>query len=155
VFFVCLTKSTQVLNVTLSRSCLTKGDSGLLSTAVALLGYDDVMINQVFDAVHLGGVFESQESGEQWGWTNRLAPRRQHLKHRSVGEGFMFKVNVLGQVATAFFFVATATALVVRMLISSGVVVMFPLFTLLQVEWFAIGRRQLFFWCARVQFSNI
>mmetsp|Transcript_28446 Transcript_28446/g.57279 ORF Transcript_28446/g.57279 Transcript_28446/m.57279 type:complete len:448 (-) Transcript_28446:90-1433(-) len=129
----------EVLNVTLSRTCLTKQDSSVLGLVVGLLGYDDVMINQVFDAVHSGGVFESQGSKEQWGWTNRFAPERKHLQRRGVWESILFKLHVLVQVATAFFFIATTTAIVVRMLISSGVVVMFPLFTLLQ----ALGVREL------------
>jgi len=102
-----------------------------------VLGHDTVVVNQLFQALpRVAGVLENSASGEQWGWTSSLLPPK---AGRDFGSSLAFKCGVIFQTCLAFFFTATVTALVVRMLISSGVVIMFPLFACLQ----SLGFREL------------
>jgi len=125
-----------VWNVSVPQGCLTRGGTGALGAVTTLLGYDTIVINQLFDAVREGGLLENSRTKEQWGWSAALLPPR---GGRAFGAALAFKTGVVFDTACAFFFTATVTALVVRMLISSGVVVMFPLFALMQ----ALGFREL------------
>lgn len=123
--------------MTLSQRCLTKGGSSALGLALGLLGHDTAVVNQLFQALpRAAGVLENTATGEQWGWAASLLPPK---AGRALGSHLAFKCGVVFQTCCTFFFTATVTALVVRMLISSGVVIMFPLFACLQ----ALGFREL------------
>ena len=61
----------RLLNVTLSASCLSKESSGLLS-AVRSVGWDTVILNQIIEAVHDGGMLENRKTGEYWSWSKGL-----------------------------------------------------------------------------------
>mmetsp|Transcript_8451 Transcript_8451/g.11011 ORF Transcript_8451/g.11011 Transcript_8451/m.11011 type:complete len:612 (+) Transcript_8451:136-1971(+) len=118
----------QTMNITISRDCLSR-NSMFLDAAISLVGYDTIIINQLF-SVGAGGVLENSKTGEEWGWNKGFVPPKHGY---SFGDSIGLKFAVLLQTCFAFFFVATVTSLIVRMLISSGVVVMFPLFWMLQM----------------------
>lgn len=64
---------------------------------------------------------------EAWSWTEAsIVPSKG--TDTSFSDGLMFKLNVFLSSFWAFFFTATVTSIIVRMLISSGVVIMFPIF---------------------------
>jgi hypothetical protein len=55
------------MNITLARDCLTQGN-GLLSATIALVGFDTIMINQIF-TLGAGGILENVATKEEWGVT--------------------------------------------------------------------------------------
>lgn len=118
-----------VVNLTVARSCFTQGDSNR-AAVVGLLGYDTIVINQLLTLdLPTGGLFENSRTGEEWYWRSTFAEHfGRQKKSMPFGEAIAYKVGIVGQTAMSFFFTATITALIVRMLISSGVVIMFPLF---------------------------
>ena len=118
----------RLLNVTLAPSCLTRGRALHGALLDGLVGYDAVLVNQLLYPEPLrarAGLLQNVASRELWGWGAGYVPP---AAGRSFGDALLRKCATLLSTGLAFFFVSTVTALVVRMLISSGVVVMFPVF---------------------------
>lgn len=113
-----------VVNVTMQEYCFA-GDP--ISSWLAGFGgcYDTIMINQLMYTFRSNGAVQNLHTNETWGWDAEQIPPP---------NGFSFKVSILIKVLIliksilAFVLVSTVTALIVRMLMSSGVILMFPLF---------------------------
>lgn len=114
-----------MINLTLSTDCLTKG-SRVLGALVGLVGWDTVIMNQVLVGVGEGGMLQSTRTQQVWSWSKAALTSASH--RRTLVDACAFRVGVVFQSLLAFFFTSTVTSLMVRMLISSGVIVMFPLF---------------------------
>jgi len=98
---------------------------------IPLGGIDTVVVNALMNTVKQPGhVFTS--AGDYFRWTDSdLQPYSNPL------EWFQFKLLIVCYSLFAFFFLTTITALLVRILISSGVVLIFPIFWMLQLFGFA------------------
>mmetsp|Transcript_25239 Transcript_25239/g.43466 ORF Transcript_25239/g.43466 Transcript_25239/m.43466 type:complete len:673 (-) Transcript_25239:3-2021(-) len=98
---------------------------------IPLGGVDTVVVNALMYTLRQPGhVFTS--AGDYFRWNDQdLVP------YRNVPEWFQFKLQILFYSLFAFFFLTTITALLVRILISSGVVLIFPIFWVLQ--WFGFA----------------
>lgn len=113
-----------IVNVTFAGTeCL---GSPLLQMLVPLGGVDTLVLNAVMFTFKKPGVLESG-AGDLYSWSpTDVSP------YTNVFEWLNFKLLVLVWSLFAFFFLSTSTALMVRVLISSGVVLLFPVFWLLQ-----------------------
>lgn len=98
---------------------------------IPLGGIDTVVVNALMYTFNQPGhVFTS--AGDYFRWNNAdLQP------YSNPFEWFQFKLLVVVYSLFAFFFLTTITALLVRILISSGVVLIFPIFWMLQLFGFA------------------
>lgn len=114
----------KTINVTLSgEMCF---GSKLAQALLPLGGFDTVVVNNVVNTVRKGGMVMTR-SGDYYSWHDRdLHP------YHNLGEWIAVKINIFILSLFSFFFLSTTTALLVRVLISSGVVLLFPFFTLLQ-----------------------
>lgn len=94
-------------------------------------GVDTVIVNALmYTFKQPGHVFTG--AGDYFRWTDLdLHP------YRNAAEWVGFKVQIVCYSVFAFFLLTTITALMVRILISSGVVLIFPIFWLLQALGFA------------------
>ncbi|KAL7489933.1 hypothetical protein ACHAW6_015663 [Cyclotella cf. meneghiniana] len=130
-----------IVNVTVTERCLSTGsDDGELTflTAVGeflsqIYGMDSIIINQLMfgitgvDGSHLGGHVQNMETKERWGW--RKDQIETYDGNSSIIGWITKKLGILFMSLLAFFLVTSVTSLIVRVLTSSGVVLMFPLFT--------------------------
>jgi hypothetical protein len=115
----------RLVNLTLSPSCITRGAPVHRWILDALVGWDTVVVNQVMHGVRAGGLLQNMQTHEVWGWSSTLIPPE---GGRSFGDALGSKLSTLAKSFLSFFFLSTVTALIVRMLISSGVIIMFPIF---------------------------
>lgn len=94
-------------------------------------GVDTVVVNALMYTFRESGhVFTG--AGDYFRWSESdIVP------YRTAGEWLQFKLLILLYSVMAFFLLTTVTALMVRILISSGVVLIFPVFWLLQWAGFA------------------
>ena len=91
-------------------------------------GTDTVIVNNFMSTFHKGGHLLSG-AGDYYRWSDEdTYPRR------SVEEWLGSKILIVIASVFAFFVLSTATALLVRVLISSGVVLLLPVFALLKVS---------------------
>ncbi|KAL3809407.1 hypothetical protein ACHAXA_007007 [Cyclostephanos tholiformis] len=128
------------VNVTLTERCLSTGsDDGELSILNAIgeflsqvYGMDSIIINQLMygiraaDGTFTNGYVKSLQTQERWGWNKE---QLEAFEHNSLMDWATRKLGVLLLSTLAFFFITSITSLIVRVLTSSGVVLMFPLFT--------------------------
>ena len=112
------------VNVTLSGEQCFGGR--FLQTLLPLGGMDTLVINTVMSTVMEGGVLITS-SGDYYMW-NDMDTR----KIRSFGQWLGTKIAIILLSFLSFFFISTTTALLVRVLISSGVVILFPFFWFIQ-----------------------
>ncbi|KAL3766668.1 hypothetical protein ACHAWU_003424 [Discostella pseudostelligera] len=131
------------VNVTVTERCLSSGfDDGNLSVLKTIgeflsqiYGMDSIIINQLMygirgeDGAFTSGYVKSMETQEQWGWHSELLVA---FENKSTMHVAVRKLGVLSMSMLAFFLVTSVTSLIVRVLTSSGVVLMFPIFTLLR-----------------------
>jgi len=129
-----------VVNVTVTERCLSTGsDHGKLTFLTAMgqflsqvYGMDSIIINQLMygirgvDGVFTSGHVKSMETQERWGWHKE---QLEAYEHGSFVEWVLRKLGVMLMSTLAFFLITSVTSLIVRVLTSSGVVLMFPLFT--------------------------
>ena len=115
----------QTVNVTYTGSeCF--GNS-FVRMLLPLGGVDTVILNSIIETIKDSGVLLSHY-GDYYTWsTSDIA------LYQSVSEWFSFKFGVVILSFFSFFFLSTTTALLVRVLISSGVVLLFPIFWLVQL----------------------
>ena len=112
--------SFKTLNITLSGSeCF--GSAGTQSL-IPLGGMDTVVLNFIMHTVQESGHIVTAD-GQYFKWGN-------HDYHRfeSFEELLTFKLGILFSSLMSFFLLSAVTAMLVRALISSGVVLMFPIF---------------------------
>jgi hypothetical protein len=114
----------EIINVTFSGSqCF---GNGVIQDLLPLGGVDTVIMNAIMYTTGRGGTLMSS-SGDYYSWYDEdIYP------YRSILGWILFKVNILLSSLFAFFFLSSITALLVRVLISSGVVLLFPVFWALQ-----------------------
>ena len=109
-----------VVNVTLGPSCL-----GAPTWIATLAGIDTVVINQLLWALGTGGMLQNQDTDEIWSWSND-----QVMSYGSARRGlFQSLLRVAaGALMTilAFFLISGVTAALIRILLISGVVLVFP-----------------------------
>ena len=111
------------LNVTIDGACI-----GAYSVA-RLAGMDTVIINQIMYGLDSNGLIRNYETGELWSWSNYQVTRNKHSK---------FSYNFFSWIADRFLvliwtflcfgLMSGITAVIIRVLVSSGVVLIFPLF---------------------------
>ncbi len=115
----------QTVNVTYTGSeCF--GNS-FVRALLPLGGVDTVILNSIIETIKDSGVLLSHY-GDYYTWSTSDI-----TLYRSVSEWISFKIGVFVLSLFSFFFLSTTTALLVRVLISSGVVLLFPMFWLLQL----------------------
>ena len=129
-----------VVNVTVTERCLSAGsDDGSLSLAgriaefsAQVFGMDTPMINQLMYGIrsHNGkyrnGHLVNLESKEHWTW------RRKQMEFYEDGDPFawfMRKTGIVSLSILTFILLTSVTSIIVRVLTTSGVVLMFPVFT--------------------------
>lgn len=115
----------RIINVTLSADeCF--GGSSLETLLGALNVFDLAIVNNVMYTAKIPGYLVSKY-GSIYHWTHN------HLhSNNTVSEWFCQKVSILFNSFVAFFFLSTTTTLLVRVLITSGVILIFPTFWLLR-----------------------
>lgn len=90
-------------------------------------GVDTVVLNNVIYTMKKRGVLISK-SGDYYTWSER-----QYNHITSIGQFIGNKIGILLFSLMSFMFLSTTTALIVRILISSGVVLLFPIFWMLHL----------------------
>lgn len=137
-----------IINVTLTEHCLSTGtdDDGhdhsrSLGSKIAqwlspIYGMDSVMINQFMygirttDGKYRRGFVQRMDTMERWSWSRRLLEDYDTGFRNNFISWFFRKFGVLVMSLLSFFLITSITSLIVRVLTSSGVVLMFPLFAL-------------------------
>jgi len=130
-----------LVNITVTERCLSTGsDDGVVSFFTAageflsqIYGMDSVIINQLMYGIRApdgslqGGHMQSMETKERWGW--RKDQLDSYEPDLSIIDWLLKKIGILSMSLLAFFLITSVTSLIVRVLTSSGVVLMFPLFS--------------------------
>lgn len=116
--------SFQLINVTMQgQQCL---GNPFLQSLIPLGGIDTVILNSIFATVNKAGMLINSQ-GEYNIWHERDVHQ-----YSNPAEWLGFKIDMVIKSLFLFFLLTTITALLVRMLISSGVVLLFPMFWLIQ-----------------------
>jgi hypothetical protein len=129
-----------VVNVTVTERCLSTGsDVGKLSFLTGIgeflsqiYGMDSILINQLMygirgtDGAFTSGYVKNMDTQERWGWHKE---QLEAYEHNFFVKWVLRKFGVVLMSTLAFFLITSVTSLIVRVLTSSGVVLMFPLFT--------------------------
>lgn len=114
-----------VFNISLSTEGHCFG-STTLGFFLPVGGMDTVVFNNVMFTTRTPGIMVTRY-GEVYRWGSQdLQP------YTKVGQWVRYKLSILLLSLTAFFFIITITALMVRTLISSGIVIIFPVIWLLR-----------------------
>ena len=113
-----------IVNITMTgQDCF---GGSILQELLPIGGIDTVVMNAIMFTTKKGGTMMSS-AGDYYSWTaDDIHPYSNPL------DWFAFKLNVLLSSLFAFFFLTSITALLVRILLSSGVVLLFPIFWALQ-----------------------
>ena len=129
-----------VVNVTVTERCLSSGsDHGSLSITgkvaeflAQVFGMDTPIVNQLMygirshDGKYRNGHLVNLESKEHWTW------RRKQMEYHEDKDPFawlMRKTGCLSLAILTFSLLTSVTSIIVRVLTTSGVVLMFPVFT--------------------------
>ena len=135
-----------IVNVTLSERCLSTGsDQGVYRSRMTkfaqflsqIYGLDAIVINQLMYGVkrtegkYRNGYLQNMDSEERWMYSGSHLDTEKETRHNFV-TWWSHRVGVLLVSFLAFFLVTSVTALIVRLLTSSGVMVMFPIFAALR-----------------------
>ncbi len=115
----------QTYNITLgeSRECF---GSPFAVSFLPFGGLDIAILNNIMYTIDRSGYMLTR-NGELFRW------HHSDILSRSVGEWIVWKITVVVNTMLSFFFLTTTTSLLVRVLISSGVILIFPIFWILQV----------------------
>lgn len=114
----------QIMNVTLSGSDCFGGKN--TETLLALGGVDIAILNFVmFTTKRPGFMLNLHDELYHWHESDLIT-------ERSLIDWLLWKIGIVCTSCMAFFLLSTTTALLVRVLISSGVVIIFPLFHILR-----------------------
>jgi len=115
------------LNITLEHTCF--GATPFDRFLVLATGHDTPVINMLMFSLHSGGLLKNMFTKEEWSWgKGELPPAGGYSPLLRLA----LKPLALLSSLLAFFLMSSVTALIVRVLISSGVVFMFPLFSALE-----------------------
>ena len=115
----------ELINVTLSGpACF---GSPFAQSMIPVGGIDVVVMNNVMQTLKQGGMLLTTHD-EYYYWN-----RRDIVLYSNAAEWLSFKFNLLLKSVALFFMLSAITALLVRVLISSGVVLLFPIFWCLQL----------------------
>ena len=118
-----------LLNVSMmSSNCF--GSHVLIQNMIPLGGVDIVVMNAIKYTVNHSGTMTTARD-DYYTWTSS-----DYTPYKNFAQYLQYKTNVLFGSLFSFFAISTLTALLVRVLISSGVVILFPLFWGLQVTHF-------------------
>jgi hypothetical protein len=113
-----------IINVTLYGAQCFGGNS--LQTLVAIAGIDTAILNNVISTIQLPGYMISKR-GSVYHWTHE-----HYQRPNTFSTWFVWKLSMFIESLWSFFLLSTTTALLVRVLISSGVIIIFPIFWCLQ-----------------------
>ena len=135
-----------IVNVTLSSRCLSTGsddNDGTLNRLGRFLlssfyGYETAVINQLMygikthDGSYRDGYVWNMKTGEHFNYS-----KVEILSHvQKLGNPYLKLITKLGILVlsiTCYFFTSSVTAIIVRTLTSSGVLILFPFFSLLEM----------------------
>ena len=116
----------RLLNVTVSLQCLLNSNSAITTLIISnLIGYDVYVINEFVYGIHYEGILRNLETHETFNWNKDTF---EYVTKSSLWIRFTYKIRMLFLSILLLFLISSITSLVVRVLISSGVVFMFPLF---------------------------
>jgi hypothetical protein len=136
-----------IVNVTLSERCLSTGsDDGVyhsISTKFAqflsqIYGIDAIIVNQLMygikntDGKYLNGHLQNVESKARWTYSGSYLEAEKEILHNFATWCYN-RIGVFVISFLAFSLVTSVSALIVRLLTSSGVMALFPLFAALRV----------------------
>ena len=117
----------RVLNVTLDSDCI-----GMYWFA-ELVGMDTVVINQLMFSLESDGMLKNLKTGEMWNWSGRQVSANKAEKMRSnFFRWFGSRLLMLIGMIISFAVMSGITAVMISVLVSSGVILVFPLFLCLQ-----------------------
>jgi len=136
-----LLHNVSVVNVTLTERCLSSGSdqsSASLKTKTSeifsqIYGMDSAILSQLMYGIksskgdYRGGHVQSMETKERWSWDRELLEGFEE-RRGDFWSWFLIKIGDLFLAILSFFLIMSVTALIVRVLTTSGVVVMFPIF---------------------------
>lgn len=114
-----------VVNVTLAGLECFGGETAL--NFLPLGGLDTAVLNNVMYSTNMSGQMISRRNDYYHWHTRDIYP------NRNFGQWLGWKISIMLSSLFAFFLLSTTTALLVRVLISSGVVLVFPLFWCFQM----------------------
>eukprot|EP00602_Paraphysomonas_sp_CaronLab_P005156 CAMPEP_0185035770 /NCGR_PEP_ID=MMETSP1103-20130426/27735_1 /TAXON_ID=36769 /ORGANISM="Paraphysomonas bandaiensis, Strain Caron Lab Isolate" /LENGTH=540 /DNA_ID=CAMNT_0027573017 /DNA_START=206 /DNA_END=1826 /DNA_ORIENTATION=- len=115
----------EVVNITMPVSCF---GNPLQRFILPLGGVGTVVANNIMHSIPTGGIMKAVSSREYYSWKASEISRKKTLGDWAAG-----KLMIVVASLFAFFILSTTTAVLVRVLISSGVVLLFPVFWLLQL----------------------
>ena len=136
-----------LVNVTLTESCLSSGKDGetsmmtnFVQTLSQIYGFDTVIMNQVLFGIktpagdYRNGVLQKMETKDRWSYSKVLV----QLYHgTSIQSSTAMKIIrrciILLVSLICYVFLTSTTALIVRILTTSGVLILVPLFGLFQL----------------------
>lgn len=131
-----------IVNVTLSERCLSTGsDDGVYKiwkTRVAqflspIYGMDEVIVNQVMYGIktvqgnYRDGYLQNRETKERWAYSKSQLEEDSKVRKKFM-PWLLNRIAVLIISSVAFFLITSVTALIVRLLTSSGAFILFPIF---------------------------
>mmetsp|Transcript_33906 Transcript_33906/g.44726 ORF Transcript_33906/g.44726 Transcript_33906/m.44726 type:complete len:533 (-) Transcript_33906:362-1960(-) len=115
------------LNITLEHECF--GQTSFTRFLVIATGHDTPVINMLMFSLQSDGFLKNLRTEEEWSWNQAQLPPPQGY---SWWMRLARKPMIVFASVAAFFLLSSVTALIVRVLISSGVIFMFPLFHALE-----------------------
>lgn len=132
-----------IVNVTLSARCLASGSDDGTSNRLGRLflpyyGYDSAIINQLMygiktvDGKYMNGYLWNIHDAEQFSYSKDTLERHEASRKNKYLK-LIDKVGVLMMSVICFFFSTSVTAIIVRVLTSSGVLILFPFFTMFRL----------------------
>jgi hypothetical protein len=122
----------ETINISYTSECF---GTPLQQNFLPFGGIDVIVLNNVMASIPSGGILTSL-SGEVYSWQ-----RAALLPPPTFIDWLSFKTSILTKGLFSYFILSTTTALVVRILISSGVVLLLPFFWALQVPDFLTSRQ--------------
>lgn len=115
----------ELVNITYSSECF---GTSFQQSFLPFGGIDMVVVNNIMASIPSGGIVSSR-SGEIYSWKSPPESQQQNFS-----DWLSFKLSVLTKGLFSYFILSSSTAILVRILISSGVVLLLPFFWILQVS---------------------
>lgn len=134
----------RLVNVTLSERCLSSGrDDGSYRFAESLSqiygAYDTIVINALMygiksaDGRFRSGYLKNFNTNERFSWSKGLLHHREGLKGWNILGRLVNKLAIILLTLISFFLITSVTALIVRVLTSSGVILLYPMFAVIRL----------------------
>jgi len=115
------------VNVSLDEMCMTKGPGLGFVVDAAVGDFNTLLVNQLMFTFRSDGMLRKTRTNETWSWRAESLPPPGGRPFFSL-DNWSLKLSALLQSLSAFFFLSGTTAIVVRMLMTSGVALMYPCF---------------------------